>query len=232
MDKNNFKACLKVFFCIVLILIFKLNVFGYLFGNGSGKGYSDGTLKPGSPLPPGLVYTTPGTSFNIEAYVQDGGGYFLNAYSFTLSLLNQVEMSDLQGIDYEKMKVNAFSALQNIRSAVSIYTTLVDMADNTPYNSMVIEKLKTFDYQIFMEKNNLNREIFRKVAGYLSTGDITGMYRRILREILILETLLTSIHNDTTYNRQPELQLLWKTNEVFSETLLFGQYAARIFYTI
>ncbi len=164
--------------------------------------------------------------------MQEGGGYFLKANSLILALMNQVELSDLNGLDYELLKKNAGDALQNTRAACSIYSDLVDLAANTPYNPKVIEKLKTFDYQSFMEKNNLNREIVKKVSAYLSKGDITGMYRRILRELLVLDALLGTIYNDISCNRQPGLPLLWKTGESFSETFLFGQYAARIFHAI
>ncbi|HLP46319.1 MAG TPA: hypothetical protein VK469_10245, partial [Candidatus Kapabacteria bacterium] len=188
--------------------------------------------NPDCSLPPGLYSTDAGTGYDIEAYVQKGGGYFLSSHSSTLALLNQIEMSDLQGIDYDRMKKNAADALQNIRAAGSVYNDLVEIAANTPYNPVVIDKLKTFDYQTFMEKNKLNREIFKKVVVYLSSGDINGMYYRILRELTALETLLSSITNDIAFNRQPGLSLLWKTSETFSETLLFGQYAARVFYAL
>ncbi|HLP46318.1 MAG TPA: hypothetical protein VK469_10240 [Candidatus Kapabacteria bacterium] len=232
MNKYHLNLHQKMIIGIIFLLVLNLQVFPVIFGNGSGNGYCDWTLNPDCPLPPGFYSTDTRTGYGIEALVKEGGGYFLNAHSSTLALLIQIEMSDLQGIDYDRMKKNAADALQNIRAAVSIYNDLVEIAANTPYNTVVIDKLKTFDYQTFMDKNKLNREIFKKVVVYLSSGDINGMYCRILKELTALEKLLSSITNDIAFNRQPGLSLLWKTNETFSETLLFGQYAARVFYAL
>ncbi|HLP47927.1 MAG TPA: hypothetical protein VK469_18430, partial [Candidatus Kapabacteria bacterium] len=84
------KLCLKISLCVTLILFFNLYIFAYLFGNGSGNGYCDGTPNPDCSLPPGLYSTDAGTGYDIEAYVQKGGGYFLSSHSSTLALLNQI----------------------------------------------------------------------------------------------------------------------------------------------
>ncbi|MCX6580614.1 MAG: hypothetical protein NT166_10575 [Candidatus Aminicenantes bacterium] len=232
MGKINVNMHLKMLLGVIFLMALNLQVFPVIFGNGSGNGYCDGIPKPGCLPPPGLAAITPGNGPGIEALVREGGGYFLNAHSLTMALLNQVEMSDLNGLDYDILNKTANDALLNIRCARSIYIALVDMAENTLYNPEVTAKLRAFDYRAFMEKNNLNREIFKKLAAYLSSDDITGMYRHILHEITGIETLLTTICSDIALHRQPGLQLLWKTGETFSETLLFGHYAARVFYAL
>lgn len=224
MNKNKYQSYLKIFAYVVITLMCNVYIFAYIFGNGSGKGYCDGDPQPGCP---------PEKSFNpgysIEAYVEQGGGYFLNAYSGFLALLNRVEMSNQQGIDYDEMKKLAGQALQNLENAGAVYAVLIELAENTPYNPEVNAKLKAFDFHDFMVKNGLNPIIFNKVAGCLSTGDITGIFKHISEEMAAIHTLLAVIHNDTASNRLPGIRALREANRAFSDTLIFGQQTAQVF---
>lgn len=92
-----------------------------------------------------------------------------------------------------------------------------------------IDKLKTFDYDGFESTHHLNGVIFDKVEEYLKKGDITGAFKACRTDILGIIVDLEEIKGYTTTNQLPDLKMLWSLNELCSESLLFGQYAARVF---
>lgn len=231
MSKIYSKQFFVVFICVTLALTFNPYVFGYLFGNGSGKGFCGSSQNADGTQPPGVADAVP-AGCSIETSVNEGGGHFLHALSLSMAILGQVERTDLQNIDYELLKLDAAAALKSIRDAGRIYSGLVSMAENTPYNPEVAEKLKAFNYKAFMKKNKLKGKIFTDVADHLSKGDITGLYRIILLEISSLEILLADLYKGIAPDRLPRLQLLWQIGEAFSNTYLYGQYMARIFYAL
>jgi hypothetical protein len=88
-----------------------------------------------------------------------------------------------------------------------------------------------FDYDAYMKENGLNPFIFKTLSGYLSSGDITGAFKKAHASMAEIKNLLVTIKNDVSVERLPELQVFWKLNELCSETSIFGSYAARIFQT-
>ena len=66
-------------------------------------------------------------------------------------------MQDIRGIDFNAMQKAAGSSLVNMENAGIIYMSLVKQAETSPYNQAVIAGLKHFDYQSFMQENNLNQ---------------------------------------------------------------------------
>lgn len=224
MHDYRHRFILKIIICAVALIIFNTYGFAYLFGNGSGDGYCDTNQGSGC-----VGETAAQGGAGIESYVAKGGGYFLGAYAKTLLLLNRVEMSDLKGFDYVEAAGIAGEARQNTGFAGAVYSVLIELAENTPYNPEVTAKLKSFNYNAFARAEGLNRAIVKEVAAYLAHGNITGLYKHIEREISTIEAGLTEIHGDILSGSMPGLSQLWQVNEAFSVTLLFGQYTARVF---
>lgn len=231
MNKQN-KPLLLILAAMSVFLIFNAgNAYGYIAANGAGLGYCD----PGSD--PGCDENVSGVALSlayapIESYIEEGGGYFLNAFSTILTLSNRVEMSNLAGVDHDELQKIVNSALENIANAKFTYYLLIRAAEETPYNREVLLKLKDFNYREFMTSNSLNGVIFREVSEYLEKGDITGIFKRMNTGFHSIEQLLLSIKAKTDLNRLPELADTWKLNEAASDTLLFGQYVARIFFEL
>lgn len=228
MKKLNHKSASKVLVSLALCILLTGNLFPYIFGNGSGKGFCDPGVDPecddGSNR---IGYIS--TNSAINTYVEQGAGYFLNANSSFLSLLNGVELSNLNGIDYNETAQLLAKAIMNIQNAKVTYEQLIQVAEVTPYNLNFISKLKSFDYQGFMTLNNLNSVIFIELSEILKNGDIIGFYRRIHSKIVIVENSLLSIDIDSPLTQEPGLKLLWEANEIFQATLIFGQYGSRVF---
>ena len=207
----------KSILCAFILLLLNYNLLPYVHYNGGEGGYDEGNGES-------FLYSS-----SIKYYILKGGGYYLDGYSDVLEFLNRFEMSDLYGFDYAELNQILDSAIHNMNNANNNYFMLILIAEFTPYNMTFIDKLKTFDYQGFESEHHLNAVIFGKVEGYLKKGDITGAFKAGRRDILEIIAVLEEIKGYTITNRMPHLTMLWSLNELCSEYLLFGQYAARVF---
>jgi hypothetical protein len=202
--------------CLVLFCV-NLNVNARFFANGSDEGYPGDGEKSYIP---------------IENYVIDGAGYFLKGYSDIQKFLNLFELQDKNGIDYYEWQTVVNSAWSNVNNAVQTYNLLIKKAESTPYNEEFISRLIYFKYSEFIKENDLNSIIFNKCEDYLKKGDITGMYKHTLAEFTDIIDILSNVKEDLSFNKLPELSILWKLNETCAELSLFGQYASRVFFEI
>jgi hypothetical protein len=201
----------------IIFLLSGNTLFSYIECNGSGSGYA-------CPLCKGVGFQN-----EIESMIIEGAGYYLQGNSYIQTLLNRVELQDINGIDYPGIQESIKKALENITNARLTYEKLVKKAEATPYKEVVIEQLKSFDYKAFMIENRLNEKVFKQVGGYLSTGDITGTFKHVLSSIKKIERLLILVKTDMDFSR---IEPFWKINECCAEFSLFGSYVARIFQSI
>jgi hypothetical protein len=102
------------------------------------------------------------------------------------------------------------------------------LAEQTPYNEKVIERLMDFDYTGFMAKHGLNSIIFKDVQTFLSNGNITGMYKHIHSKFNSIISILYSLRAETS-EQIISINYIWILNELSHNTLIFGQYTARCF---
>ena len=215
MSKQKEKLILKVFFGLFAFIIFNSHSFSYIMANRGDCAFGGGGEKGGS----------------IKSYIIEGAGYFLNSYSDSLLFLNRIEMSEMNGIDYKELKGILYKAIENMENARDAYSNLKQTADNTPYNQAFINQLLYFDYAGFQKKRGLNNAIFKTVESYLRKGDVRGFFTLLLsRSEKILNQLYT-IKEWVDTETYPLLSTLWRINQDYSITMLFGQYAADIFYT-
>lgn len=217
---------LTVLVGVLILLVTPASVFPRVLFNGAGGGYdeADGTDF--------LKKTGLRTAGAIEANVISGAGCYLDAYSHILLFLNRVELSDLKGMDYNESRQLLDRALDNMINALKTYERLIKKADATPYNERFISRLLDLDYSGFMQERGLNSVIFGKVEDYLSRGDITGMCRQMYTEFTIIAGMLNSVRDELFVEKLPDMSKLWRLNERCSQTMLFGQYASRVFYEV
>ncbi len=211
---------ISMFFLAMVILLFSSNAFALIYGNETDGGY-EGTGNGGK------------TAFvPIRAYVIEGAGYFLSSYSDILVFLNKIELAELKGIDYPELQKIIAGAVTNMQQAKETYFNLTQLADVTPYNTGVIEKLTVFDYSAFQRENQPNGAVFAEVEAYLGKGDIRGVYHRFLSISEELLARLNTVKTEIDANRFPQSRDLWDLNESASLSLLFGQYTAEVFHRI
>jgi hypothetical protein len=220
----------KTFGCQVIIVIFILLMasnytFPYICSNGSGLGFGVGITGPST-----LAET--GTSTSIEGYVVKGACNFLD-YCLDMDVYSKlVEESYSAEMDIFESVKTLDSAITKIQAAVATYETLIKQAENTPYNMVVISKLMTFDYAGYLKTNGLNAVVFSRVESYLKRGDIVGVYKFTNIQFKAIRDLLYKAKSGADTALIPDIQTLWKLNELTAETRLFGQYVSRVFSVI
>ncbi|HLP47730.1 MAG TPA: hypothetical protein VK469_17435 [Candidatus Kapabacteria bacterium] len=221
MIKTNKQTILTITFGIFALFFLTAGVFALVIANESPRGFTN---------PPGLVDNE--INGPIDNYVLRGAGYFLNGYADILRFLNTMELAKLEGPRYDNLTKTINDAAANMENAYSTYTALVQEAAHTPYNPAVILKLEGFDYKGFMEKNNLNPLIFKKVVRYLNKGNIRGIYHYLDKTVESILPVLYRVKTGVQAGKFPAVPDVWMLAQTCSETLLFGQYVSQIFYEI
>jgi hypothetical protein len=215
------KSFIFTLFTILILLILDTYSFPYISLNGSGGSYSgtDGET----------IIITDGAVNAVENYVIEGAGFFLDGYSNILSLSDTIESSQLRSTNDIDFSKDIDIAISSINSAIGSYELLVKTAESTPYNQIVIKKLLNFDYDKFAKSKSLNQVVFSDAKNYLSTGDITGLYKEILSRHFKILNFLKRARLQTSTNGIPEIELIWQLNDLASQTLMLGQYVAMVF---
>jgi hypothetical protein len=202
------------------LVIFNTNSFSLWVSNGSGTAYNssgDGLSSPSS------------LAADIDQYIVEGAGYFLDSYSYTLQFMRKVELAANRELNYPELSQLLDAALDNMRQARESYNLLKETAEFTPYNPVVIEALKNFDYDRHCEINGLNKEIFTGVKSYLSDGRVTGIYVKLHADMNTMIYLLKLVKKYVDANLFPPVKAVRKLNQTYSTALLFGQYVAGVF---
>jgi hypothetical protein len=202
---------------VIILLTFNLNISSYVIGNRGGDSFNGNSTD---------------SSKSIESYIIDSAGEYLAGYSNYLSLLNKIEMSGKNGVDYTELGALVDITIDRISKARTNYESLVQTMAATPYNPVVIESLKTFDYNGFRKENGLTSSIFDRVKGFLSKGDVRGIFAWIHENTAIALNRLNQIKSEVDAGQFPNLSNLWRINQTLSETLLTGQFTAEVFHRI
>ncbi len=210
------KQWLKVFLCIFLTAMLQVNIFGLMFANDTPMSFDTSGAAEGKET-------------TLNNYVIEGAVNFFKSYSNILLLINEIEATDMENIDYIATQAYANKGIANIESARQAYIDLTREADLLPYKQDVISKLKKFDYTDFLVKNDLNGTALTNVKSYLAKGDVKGIYHKILSDFDDILLLLYSVKERIDTKKAPDITELWKLNHSYSTCLLFGQYATQVF---
>ena len=213
MVAKNSKAAIKLILLALVILSLNFNAYSYVIANRGDEGYDDNGEKNNS----------------IKSAIIDGAGNYLTAYSDYLRFLNKVELSTENSPGYDEMQALLTSCLEKLQRAEIAYLVLNQNAANTPYNYAMIYNLVFFNYDLFQWERGLNPYIFKEVANYLSNGDIDGIFSRLLSGAEDLVLKVSAVKEMVDAYKFPLLESIWRVNQLFSETMLFGQYAAEVF---
>ncbi|MCP4216306.1 MAG: hypothetical protein GY765_16780 [bacterium] len=199
--------------------------FPAIYHNGSGDGYQDSDNGKES-------FGYANESNVIDTHIENGAGYFLSAHSDILKFSNMVEMARQKGTTPSQWLEVLDSAVLNIKNARTSYSLLINEAEATQYDWNVVYQLWFFEYTAFRRQYGLNSVVFNRVVDYLEYGDITGLYRRAYNRLGVVGKMLETISDSVARSGAPLLSDIWKLNEYCAETLMEGQYIARVFYSI
>lgn len=168
----------------------------------------------------------------VRSSIIDAAGYFLNSSSAFQALLNRIELADTNGGDYNEWAQVCSGAVTHMRNAVAQYLILKQTLEYRPYNPEMIDRLLCFDYDDFQKKNMLIPGIYAEVKSYLGCGNVRGIFEHMLSATGKILASLTRVKTSLDAGVIPDLTLLWRLNQDYAEAMLFGQYAAQIFYEI
>lgn len=216
-----------ILFGLIGALLFSTTyVHARMFSNSSGFAFceGDGTSSMGEAAP--LCFYT------IEELVIKGAEYYFKANADINLLSEKVEISDIYGTDYFTLWWGVNSALDNMNMARYYYQELLYKANYTPYNQVVINKLQTYDYESFQEKNGVIKDILSEVEGYLKNGDVRGIYSRTATYFDTIINTLETIKGELEVKKVPDNTHMWNLNQTCAKVHMFGQYVARIFENI
>jgi hypothetical protein len=135
-------------------------------------------------------------------------------------------------VDYNDLRETLYSAIKSMEEAKEVYITLKQRAEATPYNQEKINRLISFDYTEFQEKMGINNSTFKNVAAYLREGDVTGLFGETLSAVETILRMLYQVKETIDNDQIPENSIMWRLNQIYSETLMAGQYAAEVFYAV
>ncbi|MDQ1350154.1 MAG: hypothetical protein QG657_455 [Acidobacteriota bacterium] len=230
MIKKNKKIILTVTLGILVLFAFSGDLLSLIVANETQKGFDN---PPGVPDAHGTPrYAGIKANSTIENYIIKGASYLLSGYADTLLFLNTVELAKLEALPYDQLTKIISDAVSDMENAYVTYAALEQEAAQAPYNPGVIRQLQMFDYNGFMVKNNLNPVIFKNVEGYLTKGNIRGVYHYLNTSVENILSIQYRIKAAVEEEKLPDVADLWLLNQTYSETLLFGQYVAQIFYEI
>lgn len=218
---NNQKSMnvFKVLYICVCIVILSQPSWSLTILNGTGGGYGSGG---------GEALRSMGDS-SIEGLVIQSAGYFLQSYSNILFYMHRVEISAPEAMDYEELKMFLDKALGNMVAAHSSYLALKQLADVTPYNPVIIEALKVFDYKSFKTANNCRTDMYNKVMEYLKAGDIRGVYGMSVADTQVMIEYIEQLKGQVDAGKFPSIKTTWQLNQAITDMFLKGQYVAMIF---
>jgi hypothetical protein len=208
----------------IVLLVFTVNLNAFMFGNES-----DGAYIPPPPPPNGTAIIR---SITLRQLIADGGGHFFKSAGHINHFFSLVESSEVTGPDYMGMQKSLNRAIFYLEQARTTYLQLKNQAAKTPYNQEVISELLNFDYDSFQQENDFFLVIFEKVKSFLAVGNVTGIYNEFHSYTDEILDLLYLIKKDIDIEIFPNLATLWSVNQKYSDFKLFGQYVARVFYSI
>lgn len=204
---------IKIFLIVVMLVVFFFHADAYWVLNDP---------------PPGCVGCE-STESEGDAVLIEGAASLLQSYSDFLLLLNESEMSALNGFDLVKAEGFAKSALEKLETAQYNYYLSVNILSGRNFDQSLITRLMDFDYEGYRTLNELQSETMYRVAYYLSHGDVVGTYEAAYKDIGKLITGLSPILSDIRTGAAPKLEKLQKVYKQYSDLMQFGYYASLVF---
>jgi hypothetical protein len=209
---------------MVVLLLFHLNLSAFFLFNSSEKSFSIISGSDGEVAVLGCN--------TLRCYIIEGAGYYLDSHADFLRFLQRLEVGELNGLDYDQLRLDVDSVIFKLFNAREKYLHLKQTADMTPYNPNVIAQLLTFDYDVFRENKRLIGPVFDKVRVFLGNGAVREMYGEIVKKIDKISAVAYVVKEKIDAGEFPELSSLYDLNELYAETLLFGKYAAMVYQEI
>jgi len=202
---------------LVFTLLASVTLFGVVVGNDGESAYANENEG----------YNIGGSK--LKTLIILGAAEFLTSHANFQQFLHRVELAGTPGVNYDEWRVILNDTISHLQRSRVYYYYLITLAAGTPYNQTFIGALLYFDYRGFREEHGLNKEIFSRLELLVRAGNVTGVYEEIFAKTGEISGLLRTLKQELDKDLFPGIPLLWKINQKYFDTLLFGQYAAMIF---
>jgi hypothetical protein len=246
MSRQNLSRMFQIIAGIFILMIFNTNLSGAIWYNGSDfafeeeavlsnqPNFSQMAILYGIPLVKTIMTTSPPGIHNTAAnYLRDrinkSATNFLAAYSHLLIFLKDMEISEANVVDDNASGLHLDKTIEYMESARKKYNELVEKTKYLPYKESVLLKLENFDYDQFRERKNLGKDVFEKIKAFLGKGDVRGLYKETLSQLNNILIISRDIKSNLKSSKSVLLSDLWKLNQLCSEAMFMGQYAAQVF---
>jgi hypothetical protein len=202
---------MKKYFIVIFILFVALNLHSLIVMNDLNCIFTDGSEK-----------------ILIEDNVVAGAIHFLHSKANTDLLLVEFEKSARQDFNFSLALEYVEKAMAELEAAKVNYARAAEIGERIGYIEKKMAWFKDYDYDTFITKNNLNKEIAGIVKGYLINADILGVYKHSITNINELLNILTVMRDKVKVNEKPGISTCWMLLQKYSDTTLFGNYSTQM----
>ncbi len=164
-------------------------------------------------------------SASIEGYVIDGASLYFQASSDLMSFYHESEIGGKGIYNSEQALAYVNSAIDHLNHSKARYLEAALLGTTAGYDEERCRCLKEFGYDNFALQRGLMVTVMGKVKGYLSKGNVIGLYNKIASDIDDLTVRLNNIKAQLESGTAPQMPELWELLQKFTETTLFGNYA-------
>jgi hypothetical protein len=154
---------------------------------------------------------------------------FLHSYSNVLLLLQESELNTAIGFNFSRTKPAVETALNNLKYSRKEYARVLEIMKTACIDSSAVERLKDFDYGRFTSARRLNPCIMNIVSGFLSKGDLVGLFEKVVKDLDDTIINLSTIRNCLQQDIIPDLEDLRRLYQQYSDFMTFGYYCSLVF---
>jgi hypothetical protein len=170
-----------------------------------------------------------GEARTMEELTIEGTSDFLQSNADVFMLLSEVEVGYGGNSQFNRSIELTEAAISKLERSRQKYLELIGKAESSAYAPDMIKALKKFNYRKLVESNRLNQQIMATVKGYLTNGDVRGLYRRHIESIDVILGDLYDVRTQLKEGNLPVIDTFWSLLHEYSEALLVGNYATMVF---
>lgn len=208
-------------FLLIIVAHAPLNTFGYFVLNDSECSLHNQCSTGGT------EQTNAFASIQVKPIIVKGGSYFLESNAGMLLLMKKIEASE--NVELSELSKICKGTVGKLLKAQNAYMELVEASASIPYDKDFLYQLRSFNYHEFQERTQgINNGVFQEAVWFLVYGDMKGVYTAHYNKVANLYERFKLIDDSIDNGELPPIKALWELNQMYSNTLLFGQYVAQI----
>jgi len=176
--------------------------------------------------PIGFVWIGPQ---ELNPDVVAGAAYFLKSYAHVLRVLAVVETTTVREMPRKRAQRGLSRALFLLGKAQRSYGRLVAKTAKGRMKPEVFLMLRSIDYEGLARDKGVGDTVISRIRSQLGDGNLYEIYRHLESRAADiadqLHTLLTVLRSGDS----PCIDLIWRLNRSYADTLIYGQTVSEIF---